>query len=70
MKKIIFLIELFLKNENDKSNLYDILDKDFKTYSEAVDSSYKNRQAFYTKKKSELNWNKEFDAIAKAGVDF
>lgn len=65
-----FLIELFLKNENDKSNLYDILDKDYKTYSEAVDSSYKNRQSYYSKKKTELNWNSEFDAIAKAGVDF
>lgn len=65
-----FLIELFLKNENDKSNLYEILDKDYETYSLAVDSSYKNRNAFYSQKKTELKWNKEFDAIAKAGVDF
>ena len=64
-----FLIDLYLKNENDKSNLYEILDKDLITYTNSIDSSYQNRKAFYLKRKSEVNWSKSFDAIAAAGVD-
>ncbi|WP_159780686.1 redoxin domain-containing protein, partial [Flavobacterium sp. 9AF] len=64
-----FLIDLYIKNESDRSNLYDILDKDLNTYSNAIDSSYKNRKAYYLKRKSEVNWSDNFDAVAQAGVD-
>lgn len=64
-----FLIDLYLKNEQDRSNLYDILDKDLETYTNAIDSSYKNRRTYYQKRKSQINWNDNFDAVAQAGVD-
>lgn len=65
-----FLIDLFLKNEENRSNLYDILNEDLDTYSKSIDSSYNIRKAYYLKKKSEINWNEHFDAVAKASVDF
>lgn len=65
-----FLIDLFLKNELDKSNLYDILEKDLTTYTKSIDSSYEKIKSHYLKRKSEVNWSKNFDIVAKAGVEY
>ena len=65
-----FLIELFLKNETDRSLMYDKFDKDVKSFIKNIDSSYAIRKSFYLKRKAEIGWDANFDLIAKASLDF
>ncbi len=65
-----FLMELFLKNEADKSLMFDVFDRDIKRFSKNIDSSFAIRKSFYLKKKAEIGWDENFDLIAKASLDF
>ncbi|WP_223845490.1 TlpA family protein disulfide reductase [Flavobacterium selenitireducens] len=65
-----FLMEMYLRNESDKNQFYPIFDLDVKGFEKATDSSYLASQAFYEKKKSEIQWNEDFDKFAKAALDF
>ena len=65
-----FLMELYLKNEHDKSNLFEIFDYDIPKFNKSIDSTYKLTKKFYTTKKEELKWSDEFDAYAKSALDF
>ena len=65
-----FLMELFLKNEADRSIMYDNFDKDVKSFIKNIDSSYAIRKSFYLKRKAEIGWDENFDAIAKASLEF
>jgi peroxiredoxin len=65
-----FLIDLYLKNEQDKNNLYEVLDKDIKSFTKNIDSVYSIRKAHYLKRKAEVDWSDSFDKIAQAGLDF
>jgi peroxiredoxin len=65
-----FLMELYLKNENDKSKLFGVYDYPLEKFIENSDSSYQSKKAFYKSKKEELKWTKEFDLYAKAMLDF
>lgn len=65
-----FLIDLYLKNEKDRSTLYDVLDKNPNDFIKDIDSTYKIRTSDYLKKKTEIGWSEGFDIIAKAGIDF
>lgn len=65
-----FLMELYLKNEADRSLMYDKFDKDVKSFIKNIDSSYAIRKAFYLKRKAEIGWDEKFDVIAKASLDF
>ena len=46
-----FLMELYLKNEHDKSNLFEIFDYDIPKFNKNIDSTYKLAKKFYTTKK-------------------
>lgn len=65
-----FLMELFLKNEADRSMMYDNFDKDVKSFIKNIDSSYAIRKSFYLKRKAEIGWDENFDLVAKASLDF
>jgi len=65
-----FLMELYLKNEHDKSNLFEIFDYDIPKFNKSIDSTYKLTKKFYTTKKEELKWSDEFDAYAKSALNF
>jgi hypothetical protein len=65
-----FLIDLFLKNEKDRNNMFDVFGYDLNTFTQTIDASNKKIQTFYTNKKNEIKWSDEFDVIAKAAVDF
>lgn len=65
-----FLIDQFLKNEKELNNLYDLLEKNPKSYTKTIDSLYKIRTADYLKRRAEIGWSDGFDSVAKAGVDF
>jgi hypothetical protein len=64
-----FLIDLFLKNEEDKSNSFGIYDKDYKTFSTTIDKSFNDKKAFYARRKADLNWSDDFDLYAKTMLE-
>ena len=65
-----FLIDLYLKNEQDRATLYEVLDRDAQSFIKNIDSTYKIRKTEYLKRKVEIGWSEGFDAVAKAGIDF
>ncbi len=65
-----FLMELYLKNEDDRSKIFEVFDYDVSGFLKNIDSSYASRKALYTAKKEELKWDDNFDKYAKAIVDF
>ncbi|MCW1148477.1 TlpA family protein disulfide reductase [Flavobacterium lacisediminis] len=65
-----FLMELYLKNEADRSLMYDNFDKDVKSFIKNIDSSFAIRKSFYLKRKAEIGWDENFDLVAKACLDF
>jgi len=64
-----YLIESYLKNENDRSYLYDILDEDVEVFIQKIDSSLQLRQKDYNKNKSEIQWSESFDKVAIAELN-
>lgn len=65
-----FLIELFLKNEEEKNANFDIYDYDLKKFESKIDSEFQKKQAFYDRKKDEIDWDADFDIYAKSMLDF
>lgn len=65
-----FLMELYLKNERDKNNMFAYFDYNFEDFSKQIDADYSNATKFYNTKKEEIKWNNEFDVFAKASLDF
>jgi hypothetical protein len=61
-----FLIELFLKNQNDRNSTFDIYDNDFSVFSNAIEKDYGSSKAFYERRKKEINWDYDFDLYAKS----
>ncbi|WP_395046675.1 TlpA family protein disulfide reductase [Flavobacterium sp.] len=64
-----FLMELFLKNEADKNTSFDLYDKDFKTFSKAIEKNYNSSKAFYLRRETEVDWSEDFDLYAKTMLD-
>lgn len=65
-----FLIEMYLKNEEDKGTMYDVFDRNVKQFTKNIDSSFAIRKSFYLKRKAEIGWDEKFDAVAKASLNF
>lgn len=65
-----FMMELYLKNEDDKNKLFEVFDYDLQKFIQNIDSSYKSKKDFYSKKKEEIKWNDDFDKYARASLDF
>lgn len=65
-----FLMEMYVKNENDRSLLFDTFDFDISKFSKNIDSAYNSKLKFYNTKKEAIKWNEDFDKYAKASVDF
>lgn len=65
-----FLMELFLKNEHDRSTMFNVFDEQVPEFNKKIDSSYLSKKKFYDKKKESIAWSDEFDEYAKAMLDF
>ena len=65
-----FLMDLYLKNEADRSSMFEVFDYDFNRFSKEIDSTYTKTTKFYTAKKEEIKWSNDFDVFAKAALDF
>ena len=64
-----FLMDLFLKNEEDKNNSFGTFDANFKTFSSTIDQEYNSRKSYYARRKIDINWNEDFDLYAKTMLD-
>ncbi len=65
-----FLMEMYLRNEKDKNNMFEVFDYDFAKFNKTIDDAYKSNHKFYNTKKKEIKWNNEFDVYAKATLNF
>ncbi|MGL2966000.1 peroxiredoxin family protein [Flavobacterium sp. XGLA_31] len=65
-----YLMEQYLRNEKDKNDMFEAFDYDIDKFTKTIDSAYQLSQKFYNSKKEEIKWSDEFDAYAKAAVDF
>ena len=65
-----YLMESYLKNESDKEKMFDVYDYDVSKFISNIDSTYKVNKKSYNVHKNEIKWSKEFDAFAKASLDF
>ena len=65
-----FLMELYLKNEDDRSRIFEIFDYGVSDFQKNIDSSFQSRKKFYTQKKEQIQWSEGFDSYALAALNF
>lgn len=65
-----FLMDMYLRNEKDKNDMFEVFDYDFNKFNKIIDATYKVNQKFYNTKKEEIKWNDGFDVYAKATINF
>lgn len=65
-----FLMEMYLKNEDDRSKIFDVFDYGVSDFLKNIDSSYQSRKKFYSDKKTEIQWSDDFDVYAQAALNF
>jgi len=65
-----FLMEMYMKNEDDRSKLFDVFDYSIVDFNKNIDSSYASKKKFYTIKREAIKWSDDFDKYAKATIDF
>ena len=65
-----FLMELYLKNEQDRNVMFNVFDENVSQFNKKIDSAYQSKKKFYDKKKETVGWNDDFDKYAKATLDF
>jgi peroxiredoxin len=64
-----FLMEMYMKNEDDRNKSFDAFDYNIKDFTKNIDSSYVSKKKFYNTKKEAIKWNDDFDKYAKASLD-
>lgn len=65
-----FLMEMYLRNEDDKDKLFEVFDYDIPQFNQTINATYKKNTQYYNSKKQEIKWNDEFDIYAKAALNF
>jgi hypothetical protein len=65
-----FLMDLYLKNEKDRNDMFSLFDAPVANFISAVDRLHAENAGMYRKKREEIGWGDDFDAVAKASVDF
>ncbi len=69
-RKNNFMVELYMQNEADRHNSYDLYNLDYSSFIKKIDSVYAIRKAFYNKNRKEINWDAGFDFYARGRTDF
>jgi len=65
-----FLMELYLKNEKDKEEMFAAFDYDFAKFNAFISKKQKVNKKIYTSRKEEIKWSDGFDLFAKALLNF
>lgn len=64
-----FLIELFLKNENDWNSSFDIYDYPLDKFEKKIKIDFDKKNDYYNKRKEVIEWSENFDLYAKSMLD-
>jgi hypothetical protein len=64
-----YLMEMYLLNEKDRSNMYDVFFRNSKEFIKNIDSSFAIRKCVYEKHKSKHEWSANFDSLAIASLE-
>ena len=65
-----YLMEMYLRNEKDKNNMFEVFDFGFDKFNNYINKTNKENQKFYASKKEEIKWSDDFDVYAKGIVNF
>ena len=65
-----FLMEMYLRNETDRSNLFEVFDYDISKFNKYIDSTHAITKKYYDSKKESIAWSDGFDVFAKASLNF
>lgn len=69
-RKNNFLMEMYLRNEKDKNNMFGVFDYGFAKFNANIEKTNNANIAFYNKKKEEIKWSDDFDVYANALYEF
>lgn len=65
-----FLMDLYLKNEEDKSQMFTFFDLGITKFNQTIDSTYQQLNSFYQSNKKDIKWSDDFDLYAKTALDY
>lgn len=65
-----FLMEMYMKNEDDRSKIFDVFDYNIADFTKNIDSAYASKKKFYETKKEAIKWSDDFDTYAQAALNF
>ncbi|MFZ4106245.1 TlpA family protein disulfide reductase [Flavobacterium sp.] len=65
-----FLIDMYLRNEKDKNDMFEVFDFSFEKFNNFINKTNKANKKFYDSKKEEIKWSDGFDIYAKGIVNF
>ncbi|WP_338410382.1 thioredoxin-like domain-containing protein [uncultured Flavobacterium sp.] len=65
-----YLMEMYLSNDKDRSNMYDVFFRKSDKFIKNIDSSFAIRKKIYDKYKAKVDWNDRFDSLALASLNF
>ncbi len=65
-----FLMDMYLKNERDKNNMFEVFDYSFDKFNNYINKINKENKKLYTSKKEEIKWSDNFDVYANGIVNF
>jgi hypothetical protein len=65
-----FLMEMYLRNEKDKNNMFDVFDYNCNRFNQYINKTNSDNLKYYNTKKEEIKWNDTFDVYAKGIVNF
>lgn len=65
-----FLIEMYMRNENDKEKMFAIFDYDLTKFNANIEATNKDNEKFYKINKDEIKWDDDFDVYANGIVKF
>lgn len=65
-----FLMDLYLRNEKDKNNMFEVFDYNLDKFNTTINKTNLENEKFYKTKKEEIKWSSGFDIYAKALYEF
>jgi hypothetical protein len=65
-----YLIDMYLRNEKDKNEMFEVFDFGFDKFNNFINKTNKANKKFYDTKKEEIKWSDGFDIYAKGIVNF
>ena len=65
-----FLMDMYLRNEKDKNNMFEVFDYNLDKFNTYINKINTDNKRFYTSKKEEIKWSDNFDIYANGIVNF